>query len=178
MIRTSWTTATIAPSLRAAVASVDPQQPVAAIQSMEDVIARSVAPRRVNFLLLSAFALIAVTLTAAGLYGVMAYLVGQRTREIGVRMALGAIAARVLPLVLRQAGSMMAAGIAIGVLGALALTRSLTTLLFGVRATDVGLRRRVALAGAWWRCSPLRFRRRARQEWIRSAHSASIPACR
>ena len=137
VMRTSLDTATIAPSLRAAVASVDPQQPVAAIQSMEDLIARSVAPRRVNFLLFSAFALIAVTLTSAGLYGVMAYLVGQRTREISVRMALGASPRAILALVLRQAGSIMAAGIAIGVLGALALTRSLTALLFGVRATDV-----------------------------------------
>ena len=137
VMRTSLDAATIAPLLRAAVASVDPQQPLAAIQSMEDLIARSVAPRRVNFLLFSAFALIAVTLTSAGLYGVMAYLVGQRTREISVRMALGASPRAILALVLRQAGSIMAAGIAIGVLGALALTRSLTALLFGVQATDV-----------------------------------------
>ena len=136
-MRTSLDPATIAPFLRVAVASVDSQQPVGAIQSMEDLIARSVAPRRVNSLLLSVFALVAVTLTAAGLYGVMAYLVGQRTREIGVRMALGASPRAILVLVLRQAGSMMAAGIAIGVLGALALTQSLTALLFGVRSTDV-----------------------------------------
>ena len=137
VMRTSLDPATIAPLLRVAVASVDPQQPVGAIQSMADLIARSVAPRRVNFLLLSVFALMAVTLTAAGLYGVMAYLVGQRTREIGVRMALGASPRAILALVLRQAGSMMAAGITIGVMGALALTQSLTALLFGVRATDV-----------------------------------------
>jgi len=137
VMRTSLDPATIAPFLRVAVASVDSQQPVGAIQSMEDLIARSVAPRRVNSLLLSVFALVAVTLTAAGLYGVMAYLVGQRTREIGVRMALGASPRAILVLVLRQAGSMMAAGIAIGVLGALALTQSLTALLFGVRSTDV-----------------------------------------
>jgi len=137
VMRTTLDAAAIAPLLRAAVASVDSQQPVAAIQSMEDLIARSVAPRRVNFLLFSAFALIAVTLTAAGLYGVMAYLVGQRTREIGVRIALGASPRAILAMGLRQAGSMMAAGIAIGVLGALALTQSLTALLFGVRATDI-----------------------------------------
>jgi putative ABC transport system permease protein len=137
VMRTSLDAPTIAPLLRAAVATVDPQQPVAAIQSMEDLIARSVAPRRVNFLLLSVFALMAVTLTSAGLYGVMAYLVGQRTREISVRMALGASPSAILALVLRQAGSIMAAGIALGVLGALALTQSLTALLFGVRATDV-----------------------------------------
>ena len=130
-----------------AVASVDPEQPVAAIQSMEDLFARSVAPRRVNFLLLSVFALLSVKMNAAGLYGVMAYLVAQRTREISVRMALGASPRAILALVLRQAGSMMAAGIAIGVLGALALTQSLTALLFGVRATDVRVYVGVSLAG-------------------------------
>jgi putative ABC transport system permease protein len=77
-----------------------------------------------------------VVLTAAGLYGVMAYLVTQRTREIGVRMALGATRRQVLVLMFRQVGTMSAAGIGLGVAGALLLTRSMTSLLFGVSAAD------------------------------------------
>ena len=78
----------------------------------------------------------ALVLTAAGLYGVMAYVVAQRTREIGVRMALGATRGQVLAMMFRQAGGMTAMGIGTGIAGALALTRSLATLLFGVSATD------------------------------------------
>jgi ABC-type antimicrobial peptide transport system permease subunit len=103
---------------------------------MEDVISASVAPRRLNLWIVGAFAIMALVLTAAGLYGVMSYLVAQRTREIGVRMALGASPSSVLMLMLRQAGTMMVLGIGIGLAGALALTRALGSLLFGVTATD------------------------------------------
>jgi len=136
VVRASGDVAAVAPVLRTAVASVDEQQPVGAIQSMDDLIAHSVAPRRLNLLLLSVFAFVAVTLTAAGLYGVMAYLVAQRTREIGVRMALGATPSSVLGLVLRQAGGMTTAGIVIGLAGAFLFARYLTSLLFQVSAAD------------------------------------------
>jgi ABC-type antimicrobial peptide transport system permease subunit len=134
--RTRAPLATIAPMLRSVVRQMDRNQPLGTISTMEDLIAESVAPRRLNVWLVVSFAIVALVLTAAGLYGVMSYLVAQRTHEIGVRMALGAPRSRVLALVLRQAGVLTAAGIGIGVAGALAFTRSLSTLLFGVRAAE------------------------------------------
>src|SRR5262249_75192 len=110
--------------------------PAGLLRPMDDVIGESVAPRRLNLLLVTAFAMIAVGLTATGLYGVMAYLVAQRTREIGVRM--GARAPRRLQRagVFRPAAGRAVAGMAAGSVGALALTRSLTSLLFGVGAAE------------------------------------------
>ena len=136
VVRTSASASTIAPMLRSVVNEIDRNQPVGTVSAMEDLIAASVAPRRLNLWLVVAFAVIALMLTAAGLYGVMSYLVAQRTREIGVRMALGATRSSVLQLVLRQAGAMTVAGIAIGLVGALALTRFLATILFGVSTKD------------------------------------------
>jgi len=95
-----------------------------------------VAPQRLNLVLVSAFAVVALVLTAAGLYGVMSYLVTQRTREIGVRMALGATRVQVVGLVIRQAGKMTLVGIVCGVVGALLVTRSMTSLLFGISAAN------------------------------------------
>jgi ABC-type antimicrobial peptide transport system permease subunit len=106
------------------------------VRPIDDLIDESVAPRRLNFVLVSAFAFVALVLTAAGLYGVMAYVVSQRTREIGVRMALGATRRQVLAMMFRQAGIMTGLGIGLGVVGALILTRSMTSLLFGVSAAD------------------------------------------
>jgi putative ABC transport system permease protein len=128
--------AAAAPLIRTVVAQVDAQVPIGLVRGMDDLIADSIAPRRLNFVLVSAFAAIALILTAAGLYGVMSYLVAQRTREIGVRMALGATRGQVLQLVLREAGSMTLVGIAVGVGGALLLTRSMTSMLFGVSVTN------------------------------------------
>jgi putative ABC transport system permease protein len=136
VVRSNADESSMAPLMRSAVAGVDDQQPVGQIRTMDDLIAQSVAPRRLNLMLLAVFALVAVTLTAAGLYGVMAYLVTQRTREIGVRMALGATPSSVLALVLRQAGAMTTAGILIGLGGAYAFARYLASLLFHVSATD------------------------------------------
>jgi putative ABC transport system permease protein len=136
VIRTGSDAASLTSILRSSVASIDPQLPIGLVRPMDDLIGDSIAPRRLNFVLVSAFAFVALVLTAAGLYGVMAYVVAQRTREIGVRMALGATREQVLAMMFRQAGAMTAAGIAIGVGGALLLTRSLRSLLFGVSAAD------------------------------------------
>jgi putative ABC transport system permease protein len=136
VVRSRSDAATLAPLMRAAVQELDRDQPVGAIRDMEDVVGDSVAPQRLNLLLVAAFAMVALTLTAAGLYGLMAYLVAQRTHEIGIRIALGASRGNVLALMLRQAGGMTLAGIALGLAGALGLAHWLTTLLFGVSAAD------------------------------------------
>ena len=134
--RTSGDAASMTSVLRTAVASIDPQLPIGLVRPMDDLIGDSIAPRRLNFVLVSAFAFVALVLTAAGLYGVMAYIVAQRTREIGVRMALGATRRQVLGMMFRQAGMMTAVGIGLGVGGALLLTRWMQSLLFGVSAAD------------------------------------------
>ena len=126
----------LAASVRGAVRSVDADQPVYEVLTMEEVIERSVASRRLNLLLLGTFAIIALVLAAAGLYGVISYLVAQRTRELGIRMALGAQRGDVVRLVMRQGAGLTAWGIGMGLLGALALSKLVESLLYGVSARD------------------------------------------
>ncbi len=145
VVRTSGSLEAVSATLRAAVRELDKDQPVGVVRPMDDLLSDSMAPRRLNLLLVGAFAIAALALTGAGLYGVMAYVVAQRTREIGIRMALGATGASVLALVLRQAGAMTLAGIAVGLAGALALTRVLSGLLFGVSRTDPAVYAAVSL---------------------------------
>ena len=128
--------ATLAATLRAAVQQVDPDQPVFDIQTMNQVLARSVATRRFNMLLLGLFASIALLLAGVGIYGVMNYSVSQRTHEIGIRMALGAQASDILKMVVGQGMILTLLGVALGLVAAYFLTRVMTGLLYGVSATD------------------------------------------
>jgi predicted permease len=123
-------------ALRAAVAELDPDLPVGEIQTMEEALGVWAAERRLTMMLVGAFALLALALGAVGVYGVMAHLVVQRTREIGIRMALGAVPREILALVLSQGAWLALLGIAAGLAGALAVTRLLAGLLFGVGPTD------------------------------------------
>ena len=135
---------------------VDPTLPVTQVRSMTEIMARSLAERSFNALLLGVFAGVALLLATVGLYGVMAFTVGQRTREIGIRMALGAQAGDVLRLVLRQGLTLTLLGVVAGVCVSLASTRILAGVLYGVTPTDVstfgglaGLLSAVALAACF-----------------------------
>ncbi len=123
-------------SLRQQVKMVDPDQPIYNIRTMDDIRAESVAPERLNLTLLSIFAGIALVLAIVGIYGVMSYAVTQRTHEIGVRMAIGAQSWDVFRMILGQGMTLALIGIGIGLVGALVLTRLMTTMLFGVEPTD------------------------------------------
>jgi putative ABC transport system permease protein len=122
--------------LREAVRAVDQDQAVYNVRPMDEVIAGAIAPRRVNTLLITIFGLVAVALAAVGVYGVVAYGVARRAREIGIRVALGATARDVLGLVLREGLALAAAGLALGLAGAWALRRVLESLLYGVAPDD------------------------------------------
>jgi putative ABC transport system permease protein len=127
----------LAPAIKKEVQALDPDQPVAAISTMEKNIGTSLAARRLTMTLLGAFAGLALLLASVGLYGVMALSVTQRTRELGIRMALGAARSDVFRLVLGQGVILVSIGIGLGLIGALAASRALSSLLYGVGAIDV-----------------------------------------
>jgi putative ABC transport system permease protein len=136
VVHTDSDPASMVPAIRNQVLSVDKDQPVSEIMTMEQRLAKSVASSRFVILLLSSFSILALGLAAVGIYGVMAYLVTQRTQEIGVRMALGAQERDVLKLVVGKGMVLAVIGTAIGLLASLALTRLMRSLLFEVTPTD------------------------------------------
>ena len=143
-------------SIRRASAQMSSQQVVFGAQSMKEIIARSLAERRFSMILLESFALVALVLASVGIFGVISYVVGQRTQEIGVRIALGAQRSEVLRLVLRQGVAMAALGAGVGLMAALPLSRLMGTLLFAISAADpltyscvVALLLGVSIAACW-----------------------------
>jgi len=123
-------------AVRAEIQRLDPELPLSDAGTVDEVVAESVKPQRFGMMVVGVFAMLALGLAGIGIYGVLANVVSQQTHEIGVRMALGARASAVMWSVLRRALALMAIGVAIGIAGALALTRVMTGLLYEIRPTD------------------------------------------
>jgi putative ABC transport system permease protein len=136
VLRTAGSPEALVMPVRAAVESVDKNQPLAETASMDEVIARTVAPRRFQAMLLGLFALLALTLAAVGIYGVVSYSCSQRTHEFGVRMALGAERRDLLRMAIRHGAMLTLTGVCAGIGGALLLTRFLSSMLYNVKPTD------------------------------------------
>jgi putative ABC transport system permease protein len=137
VVRTRDNALTYAPAIRQAIWSVDKDQPIVRVAAMDDLLAATAAERRFALILFETFGVAALLLAVVGIYGVLSGSVTERTNEIGVRLALGAQRRDVLGLILRQGIKLTMVGVGIGILSALALTRLLTSLLYGVSATDI-----------------------------------------
>jgi putative ABC transport system permease protein len=135
-IRTSNDAASLSSAVRATLRQLDPGVPIVRMRTMAAVLAQAMAPARSSMMLVTLFAGVALVLAVIGVFGVLSYTVNQQTTELGIRMALGASARNVKLLVLGQGLAPVVAGIAAGIAGALALTRFMESLLFGVTATD------------------------------------------
>ena len=136
VIRTSRSPGALAPDLRGALRALDPTLPLAGLYRLQDLVDRAISPRRFFLMLIGLFAITALVLAALGIYGVIGYVVSRRTREIGIRMALGATRGEVWRHVLAGTLRLALAGVLVGMLGALAAERLLSSMLFGVSATD------------------------------------------
>jgi predicted permease len=136
VVRTLVDPLSLATTVRNAVWSIDKDQPVSDIRTMEEIVSSAVARQRFSTMLLGVFAALALVLAAVGIYGVMSYSVAQRTREIGIRIALGAQRGDVLKMTVFSGLKLVFAGVAIGILAALVVTRVMASLLFGISATD------------------------------------------
>jgi ABC-type antimicrobial peptide transport system permease subunit len=137
VLRTPLAPPLLEAQIRTAVQAVDPGLPVFNIRSMNEVMESSLAPRRFSAELVAIFAVMAVLLASVGIYGLLAYLVGQRSHEIGVRVALGAPRGNILKLIVGQGGLLAGIGICLGLIMAAILSPMIATLLYGIRALDV-----------------------------------------
>ncbi len=145
VVRTGGDPSSATSAVRRVIAEADPEQPVAAIATMDEIVALDVEDRHQQMTLLTAFAALALLLASLGLYGLLSYTVTQRSREIGLRMALGASAARVVAMVVLRGVSLTAAGLALGLSAAWLLAGAMSKILYGVAATDPGTYAAVAL---------------------------------
>jgi putative ABC transport system permease protein len=136
VVRSDGNPKSVVPGIRGRLRSLDKTIPISQVQTMEEIVSASLAQRRLSMSLLVVFAVLAGLLAAVGIYGVMAYIVAQRTHEIGIRLAMGAQSVDVLKLVLRDGAKLAGIGVAIGLCAAFALTRVIASLLFGVGAVD------------------------------------------
>ena len=136
VVRTDVEPASLTATVRKAIWEIDKDQPVSDIRTMDEILAESIARQRFSMLLLGVFAGVALLLAAVGIYGVMSYSVAQQTHEIGIRMALGASTGAVLKMAVGYGLKLVVAGVVIGLIAAFALTRLMSTLLFGVTPTD------------------------------------------
>src|SRR5262249_36760944 len=132
VVRTQDDPAAIMRQVRHSVAELDPRVVIYNVQTMNEVVAGSLAPRRLSMILLAVFAVLALLLSCIGIYGVIAYVVGQRVHEIGVRMALGAGSGDVMCLVVGEGAKMTLLGVTAGIVGAFELTRLMANQLFGI----------------------------------------------
>jgi putative ABC transport system permease protein len=137
VVRTSQGPLSAVQSIRSAIQQIDSNQPVDNVKTMDELLSESLAPQRAPMWLVGGFSAIALFLAAIGIYGVLSYFVVQRNQEIGMRMALGAQRSHVLGLILRQGVRLITIGVGVGLVGALVAARGLTSLLFGVKPTDL-----------------------------------------
>jgi ABC-type antimicrobial peptide transport system permease subunit len=149
VLRTTLPSAALSPTIERIVHDVDPAVPIVRLRDMDDVFTESIRRPRLLAQLLAAFAGLAFLLAVIGTYGVLSYIVATRRRELGIRVAVGARRSRIIALVMRQGVKLTVIGVGVGLIGSLAITRLMTSLLFGVAPNDLMTFTGVALAIAF-----------------------------